>query len=228
MAEEQPTTKKTKKRPAPQPEVFHIHNLTRSVSTRLQRAKAAQRPRFKQLLGGGIVRLVRGRPVPITKPMVERLLLELIQKEKEGILKVTTPDGRLVDLSTLKPLEAKKVVPPKPEPPQDSAENDETFEHGVGNEIPQVPGGLPQGAAPPLPEALKGIPEGVDAVPEGKEPEPEEDLEAVTMEVYEAWTHNQLKELAEEYEVEDLSGNKMALATRLAEAGLRVEVEAEE
>jgi hypothetical protein len=226
MAEEQPTTKKTKKRPAPQPEVFHIHNLTRSVSTRLQRAKAAQRPRFKQLLGGGIVRLVRGRPVPITKPMVERLLLELIQKEKEGILKVTTPDGRLVDLSTLKPLEDKKVAPPKPEPPLDSAANDETFEHGVGNAVPQVPGGLPQGATPPLPEALKGIPEGVAAVPEGKEPEPpvEEDLESVAQAVYDNWSKRELEGLAEEYGVEDLTGNKMDLAKRLVEAGLRLEV----
>lgn len=228
MAEEQPTPKKKTKKPAPQPEIFHVHSLVRSLETRVQRAKAARRPRFKQLLGGGLVRLVRGRPVPIAKPMVQRLLLELVAKEKEGILKVTTPDGRRVDLSTLEPLEDKKVAPPKPEPPQDSAANDKTFEHGVGNEIPQVDGGLTQGAAPPLPEALKGIPEGVDAVPEGKEPEPEEDLEVVSQEVYEAWTHNQLKELAEEYGVEDLSGNKMALATRLAEAGLRVEVEAEE
>jgi hypothetical protein len=217
--------KKVKSRP--KPEIFHIHSMVRSLETRVARAKAAKKHRFKQMLGGGLLRLVRKRPLPVAKPLVEKLRAELLAKEAEGILKVTTPDGRRVDITTLKPVDPKKVAAPKPAPPQDSAANDKDFEHGVGNAVPQVAGGLPQTATPPTPEALKGMPEGVDAVPEGKEPEPEEDLEAVTQEVYDAWTHNELKELAPDYEVEDLSGNKMALAARLAEAGLRVEVEEE-
>ncbi len=223
--------KKRKSRPKPKPEIFHIHNLTRSQETRVARAKAARRPRFKQMLGGGLIRLVRGRPMPVAKSLIEKLRRELLDKEAEGILKVTMPDGRRVDITTLKPLDPKKAAAPKPQPPLDSAADDKTFEHGVGVEVPQVPGGLVQSATPPLPEALKGMPEGVDGIPEGQEPEGqepeveavEEDLEAVTLEIYENWTHSQLKGLALEYKVTDLSGNKTALAVRLVEAGLRLE-----
>lgn len=222
---------KAKKKAKKKPEIFHVHSLVRSQETRVQRAQAARRPRFKQMLGGGLIRLVRKRPVPVARPLIEKLRRELLEKEKEGILKVTLPDGRRVDITTLKPLELKKKLAPKPQPKQDSAADDKTFEHGVGVEVPQVPGGLPQGATPPLPEAMKGMPEGVDAVPQGTEPEgeePEEDLEAVTLEVYENWTHQQLKNLAPEYEVTDLSGNKTALAVRLVEAGLRLAPNEEE
>lgn len=222
--------KTQKKRPKEKEPVYYIHSLVRTGETRLARASAAQKHRFKQYLGGGLIRLVRKRPVPLTETMIRRLLGELVEKEAAGILKVTTPDGRRIDLGTFKSLEDKKATAPKPHPPQDSAKNDQTFEHGVGIPLPQAPGGLPVTATPPLPKALQGMPEGAEGMTEDEEPEEpeepeeleEEDLEVVWQEVWDAWTHEQLKELAPEYGVEDLSGNKLALVKRLVEAGLRV------
>jgi hypothetical protein len=214
---------KTKKKRPPKPVVvYHVHNLTRDVSTRVQRAQAPTRPRFKQYLGGGLLRLVRKRPTPITEDLLKRLLPEVVQKEKEGILKVTTPAGVRIDLSTLKPAEEPPAEPPKPQPPQDSVENDKTFPEGVGNVVPQVEGGVPQDAELEVPAAMRQIPEGQDE--DEVEVEAAEDIgasvEEVAQALYDAHTKATLVEIAEGRGV-DTGGNKMEVATRLAIDGYK-------
>lgn len=145
-----------------EPEVFHIHSTVRDVSNRTQRAAAPGRMRFKNYLGGGMLRLIRKRPTIVTKDVVVKLRAELIEKEKQGILKVALPDGRRIDLETLKPIDPKAPPVPKPAPPLDSAARDKTFPAGVGEHMEQLPGGVPQAAALDIPAALKDIPDGVE------------------------------------------------------------------
>lgn len=198
-----------KKKAVPQ---YRIHNTVRKVLGRLTRAKMARRTRMNMLLGGGLIRIPRGRYVQVTESMVRRLLAELVQKESEGSLEVTTPDGRRVDLKTLKPFEALKKMAPPAHPPQDSAADDKTYEHGVGVGMPTVSGGKAQSEEVKVPEVLN------TAIPEGTE-----DLKVIAQAVYNSFSKKDLEGFMEEYEVTDGSGNKMDLATRLVEAGLRLE-----
>ncbi len=162
MAEE--TTKK--KRPKAVP-MYHIHSMVRSQETRAQRAASPTRRRMNLLLGGGILRVMRGRPTPVAEPLLIRLRAELIEKEGHGLLKVTTLAGLRLNLTTLKPAEDMPATPPLPDPPQDSAENDENFGgEGVGQSMPTLEGGKAPAEELPLPEvAVADIPEGKDPVP---------------------------------------------------------------
>lgn len=144
-------------------EHFQIHSLVRRVETRHQRMLSAERHRFSMLLGGGLLRVIRRRPTTVTKGVIEKLLPELLEKEKRGMLMVTTLQGQRIDLGTLKAIEGLPPVAPMPEPPLDSVENDETFEEGVGEARPQMPGGLPMTASVELPAVLQ---EKIEAVQE--------------------------------------------------------------
>lgn len=219
-AEKAAATKTKEKRPPKPVVVYHVHSLVRDVSTRTARAAAPQRPRFKQYLGGGMLRLVRKRPTVVTEDLLKKLLNELREKEAQGILKVTTPDGVLIDLSTLKPAEEPAAEPPKPHPPQDSVENDKTFEHGVGNVVPQVDGGVPRDAELEVPAAMRQIPDGEVEVEVSSEEEIGASVEEVAQALYDAHTKAKLVEIAGELEL-DIGGTKMDVATRLAEAGYK-------
>ncbi len=135
-------------------EHFQIHSLVRSVETRHHRMLSPERHRFSMLLGAGLLRVIRKRPTTVTRGMIERLLPELMEKEKRGMLMVTTLQGQRVDLSTMQAVAGPPATPPMPEPPLDSAANDETFEAGVGEAMPQTLGGLPQTADVGLPAVV--------------------------------------------------------------------------
>lgn len=203
MAEE------TKKRVPKPPEIFHIHSMVRSVETRLQRAQSPTRHRFTQLLGGGLVRLVRKRPVPVAKALLLKLLPELVEKERLGLLKVTLPNGQRVDLSTLKPAEPPTPVEKKPERKLDSAADDKTFEHGVGEHKPQLPGGKAVSEPLDTPAVLVDIPEGEVEV-----------TDELVQAIYDSGTRGDLDEVAESLEL-STEGNKRDVARRLAEAGYK-------
>jgi hypothetical protein len=141
-------------------QVFHIHSTVRDITTRTQRAANAGTARLKQYLGGGMLRLIRKRPTPVTESVVVKLRAELIAKSARGELKVTLPDGRLIDLETLKPLKGPAPAPPKPAPKLDSAADDKSYEHGVGESKEQLPGGVPADADLDTPAAMKTMPEG--------------------------------------------------------------------
>lgn len=156
----------TKKRPQEPEVVYHIHSLVRDVSTRLDRARSPVRHRFSQMLGGGLVRLIRKRPQPVLTHTLLQLLPELKQKEALGYLKVTTHDGRRINLDTLQVVSDTPGTPALPEKLVDVVEKDETFPGGVGQDFAQMPGALPRTAEPAMPVVLKEIPEGTDEVPE--------------------------------------------------------------
>lgn len=225
---------------------YKIHNLSRAIETRHLRAAAtARRAPMKLLLGGGLVRVVRGRPTTVTESMIRRLHRELIEKEKNGWLKVTLPSGRRVDLNTLEPLEDTPVAAPLPHPPQDSAADDNKYP--IGEAQPQYVGGAAATEKLPVPEVVSaGIPEGTseetvaeetaeETVEEKTEEAVEETTEKVNADIpekvtevteelvkaiYDSGTTKSLKVEALKLEL-STEGNKGEISRRLAEAGYK-------
>lgn len=253
MSEDNETVTEEPTKAEPKDSVLLIHNMVRRQETRLQRATSPERHRMNLILGGGLVRVPRGRYVPVAKSLVKRMARELIEKEKLGLLKVTTVTQQRVDIDTLVPVEELPVSAPLPNPPLDSASNDLTFEHGVGNPVPNIEGGKGEGEEVDRPGVLdQELPDGdeeeleeeaevpsdepVDPAPSleaaEEEPTPEaspeapveepavaaEDVTALANGLYENYTSKELVAIAESLELET-SGNKKALAARLAEAG---------
>lgn len=142
-----------------EPVIFKIHSLVRKVQTRTKRQKAAGRHRFVQRLAGGDITVRRARPATVTEAKLERHLAELQAAVKEGKIEVRTPTGRVVDILDAEPRvsEAVEATKPLPNPPLDSAANDKTFEHGVGEDRPLFEGGDPQGVTPESPTNLGGL-----------------------------------------------------------------------
>jgi hypothetical protein len=103
---------------------FHVINTSRGRANRTLRAQQPSRVRYKQYLGSEQLRSVRCRPLVVSAEWVEKNLEELKKKSAIGAIEVRTPDGRLVDLSTLEAAPAPAEVP-QPNPPLDSAANDE-------------------------------------------------------------------------------------------------------
>lgn len=92
-------------------DTFYVHNTTRSPHTReLRRALVSPESSTKNLfLAGGLLRVVRGRPSPVTESFLRRHLRELIEKEKKGLLMVLDARSRRVNLDTLQPGEVVHV-----------------------------------------------------------------------------------------------------------------------
>lgn len=105
------------------PEALNIHSQVRRQATRLQRMRSPTRHRFTQRVLSDQRRLVRGRPLKITREQLLANLDELQEKNRLGILEVKTMDGRAVDLTSLEAAKP-KVAPPLPHPPLDSVAND--------------------------------------------------------------------------------------------------------
>lgn len=122
-------------------QIYKVHSGVRRVHTRLKRMKAAGRQRFVQRFAGGDIVVRRVRPATITESQLRAHLPELKRAYEEGRAEVRTVTGDPVDLNTLKPLVAKKVSPPKPAPPLDSAAADKQFPGGVGEKMPIFEGG---------------------------------------------------------------------------------------
>ncbi len=123
------------------PEKFAVHNTVRSRFNRTLRAAAPQHHRLKQHVLPQQHRLVRGRPVIITKGQLIEHVDELRKKAEQGVLEVRTVLGnRIVDLETLKPREM-DVTPPAPNFPLDSVQKDVTNLGGVF--IPPFDGAKP-------------------------------------------------------------------------------------
>jgi hypothetical protein len=147
----------------PEDKRFQIHNMTRSQETRKGRvAVTRERSRTVLMLGGGSIRVMRNRPLPVTESTVRRLHAELVSKVNIGAAKVTTATGELVDIKTLKPVAPapKGVEGPKPHPKLDSVADDIP----AGNKMPQMLGGVPEGVSMPTPAV------GEQAIPDGEEP----------------------------------------------------------
>lgn len=119
------------------PAMFAIHSTVRARSTRIVRAQSPTHKGLIQFLGGGVLRLVRGRPLLVTETLLRDHFDEIRAKAAQGLIEVRTPDGRCVDVVTLQPKTA-SVVPPQPRQPLDSAANDTPW----GQRIDPMPGDM--------------------------------------------------------------------------------------
>lgn len=146
---------------------YVVHNTARSRTNRMLRAASPGKPGMKQYIGGEH-RLVRGRPVTLTDDQFAAHLEELRSKSAAGAVEVFTTDGRKVDLTTLE-AGPSAPVPPLPNPPLDSIQNDKP----AGQFIPQMPGGEPEmsqpGTTPKLPDLVAGAPSEETELEEGAE-----------------------------------------------------------
>lgn len=158
---------------------FHVHNGARDVETRNTRAQRPTHGGLKQHIMNGSRRLLRGRPVVITEEQLKQHISEFRAKAKEGILYVTTLDGREVNLYDDR-LPIEDAPPPvnfRPNPPLDDANNDTP--HGVPM------GKFPGDAPPPVNFQMPVDPPNaaVENNPAATPPVPSEEPPAITAEV---------------------------------------------
>lgn len=100
----------------PVPIQYYVHNTTRNPATRhLRRAVPGPESSTKNLFIGGVLRVVRGRPMPITEKFLRQHRKELADKEAKGLLAVYTHNSLRVNLETIEPV-PNSPPPPAPEP----------------------------------------------------------------------------------------------------------------
>lgn len=99
-------------------QTFYIHNTARSPHTReVRRNVSGPESSTKNLfIGGGLLRVVRGRPMPVAEAFLRKHVAELLTKESKGLIAVYNAKTQRVDLSTL------AAVPEAP--PPDTADID--------------------------------------------------------------------------------------------------------
>lgn len=165
---------------------FALHSVVRGRANRTVRAAGPTHHRFRQHVTTDQIRLVRGRPVPISGAKVLTNLAELRKKEEAGILEVRTLHGqRLLHLRTLD-VAPSANTPPLPRRLPDSAVRDANT--GIGEFIPPFDGAVevkpsasdPDAAAripptiprqpPPAPPPVPGIPPAVPAAKKKDKP----------------------------------------------------------
>ena len=116
------------------PTQYSVRSVVRARHNRTARAALPQKPRRKQYVGEGQLRLAHGRALIITEDQLKANLVELREKQAAHILEVRTLDGRLVDLMTLEVAPGAAGAATAPNFPLDSANNDKNF--------PGIPGHL--------------------------------------------------------------------------------------
>jgi|GEM_PF-5357784 len=93
MADEE----KTKK--ASSPPRFKITNVVRRVNTRVRRAAAPGRRRFKQYVCGR--RLLRKQSMTVSAEEMEQYQKRLYEQVREGAIKITAPNGTVLSADVL-------------------------------------------------------------------------------------------------------------------------------
>lgn len=165
-------------------QTFYIHNTTRSPHTRdVRRSVPGPESSTKNIfIGGGLLRVVRGRPVPVAEAFLRRHVPELLAKEKKGLIAVYNAKTQRVDLSTLEVLPSAPPPPPVTDdaagaatahPPATPATNDEVPAPVIAEPLP-VPAEDP---APPVEETPTDVLSEVQEVP-AQEPAPVEEAPA--------------------------------------------------
>jgi len=97
------------------PKTYYLHNLTRDPTKRDARKQLVgpERSRKNLFLGGGMLRVMRGRPLPIREDIYKKLQREIEALVAKGLMKVTTTGD--VDGKKKEPEAPKAAPPPKPE-----------------------------------------------------------------------------------------------------------------
>jgi len=96
-------------------ELYYIHNTTRDPKTRDKRRQLVgpERSTKNLQLGGGLLRVLRGRPSPVSRVILTRLAKDLSDKYQKGLVRVTNQRGQEIDPASLAVVkEAVKYAPP--------------------------------------------------------------------------------------------------------------------
>ena len=135
--------------PVSGPDMYRVHNMVREISTRTQRMKASVHHRFVQRFGGGRITVRRTRPATVMKDVLLACLPELKKASEEGKIVVRTMTGGSVDLDSFTVVSPAQKSSPPPKVVLDSAANDKTYKHGVGEKRPLFEGSGVPGDKPP-------------------------------------------------------------------------------
>ena len=99
-------------------ELYYIHNTTREPKTREKRRSLVgpERSTKNLYLGGGLLRVLRGRPSPVSKTILNRLAKDLSDKYQKGLVRVTNQSGQELDPASLLVVKdtVKRAPPPAP------------------------------------------------------------------------------------------------------------------
>lgn len=92
---------------------YYIENTTRSPHTRsLRKANHGPESSTKNLfIGGGAIRVVRGRPFPVTEKFLYSVLAEIADKEAKGLVRVLNANRKRIDIKTIVPVVNKPYNP---------------------------------------------------------------------------------------------------------------------
>jgi predicted flap endonuclease-1-like 5' DNA nuclease len=109
------------------PRLFKVTNVVRRVNSRVRRALAPGRRRFKQYVCGK--RLLRKQSILISEEEMIQHEKRLYEQVKEGAIEITTPEGVVISADALGNIVGRKGMkvevmegaPPPPPPPADTA-----------------------------------------------------------------------------------------------------------
>jgi hypothetical protein len=164
---------------------YLVHNTSRARDNRTLRAKQPTHRGHKQYVPGTSTRVLRARETIVSEDVLKANLDAFMQREREGLIKVTTTDRRPVDLKTFKVGTLAPASPPVNKR-LDSAANDKPGGHvipryagdgPIPNEFempvdaPPAAFDMPVEASPPVPPPVDLEPE-VDVVAEEEPPVP--------------------------------------------------------
>ena len=138
--------------------LYHVHNMSRALSTRAKRYTSPTHRGMVQFMAGQ--RIIRGRPLVIDENTLLKNLDSLKSSETAGYIEVRTPDGRRVDLETLEPAAPPPAVP-LPIIVPDSMNNDVP----TGRPMPIYPDGAVQSSKPTPQESPVAVEEIVEPTP---------------------------------------------------------------
>ena len=106
----------------PEPTYF-IHSMSRSPHTRhIRRTLPSPQSSTKNLYIGGTIRVVRGRPYPVSASFLRAHISEVTDKQAKGLIKVLDNRSQLVDLKQFVPVATSAPTPEAPSPPQEPEE----------------------------------------------------------------------------------------------------------
>jgi hypothetical protein len=138
-ADETDVVEETTEAPAPGVVQYLLRNVTRSRTNRTARVAVPGRIPFVQRLAGGRIIVRRARPARISEAVLKENLAEIAKLVDLHTIEVTTLDGKVVSLETFGVVKQAAPASPLPNPPLDSAKNDQN--EGVGYNVPGSPEG---------------------------------------------------------------------------------------
>jgi predicted flap endonuclease-1-like 5' DNA nuclease len=152
-----PIKAESKKDERPQP-TYKITNVVRRVQSRLRRAAAPGRGRFKQFVCGK--RILRKQTLSVTEDQFKEYEHQLFEQIKAGVIQVVTPEGRLLfadvagNILARKGMDVRMVAPTKGYKPPKKAEAKKEDDPAKVSEPEPIPEPEPAPEPEPDPEPM--------------------------------------------------------------------------